>query len=252
MTWRFYVPLIVAYLVACGGWLAGFRLTRGWWPPRRPLETDEKWLDLAMVAAAGAMIFGLGWVYRQGWLAPQPDGWAGDLMWQVNNLIIYAPILLVLAHRRQSLRTVFFRPAGFPVKLAAGLVLGTLSVAVFVLLRGQPGRLPLIAVASVQPANMRNFLPVFLEGVALAFAYVRLRWAFGMWPALIAPSLLFAAAHIPRQLDSGLPASEMVTYFIVTSVVAFAVLFTLDRSRDVIWLGIVHYLMDIAIGAFQS
>ncbi len=99
--------------------------------------------------------------------------------------------------------------------------------------------------------NLRNFLQVFLEGVALAFAYVRLRWALGRWTARIAPGLLFAAAHIPRQLESGLGAPEMVAYFIVTAVVTFAVLFTLERSRDVIWIGVVHYLMDIAVGAFD-
>ena len=39
--------------------------------------------------------------------------------------------------------------------------------------------------------------------------------------------------------------------FVVTAGIAFAVLFTLERSRDVIWIGVVHYLMDIAIGAFE-
>ncbi|MCH8007157.1 MAG: hypothetical protein IH888_13185 [Planctomycetes bacterium] len=50
----------------------------------------------------------------------------------------------------------------------------------------------------------------------------------------------------------GLALPEMAAYFAVTSFVAFAVLFTLHRSQDVIWLSIVHYFMDIAIGDFST
>ncbi len=106
-------------------------------------------------------------------------------------------------------------------------------------------------IESVRTENLRNFLPVFLEGVAIAMMYVRMRWAFGQWPALLGPGMLFAAAHIPRQIESGLGPPEMIAYFAVTAGIAFAVLYTLERSRDVIWIGIVHYVMDVAIGAFS-
>ena len=69
---------------------------------------------------------------------------------------------------------------------------------------------------------------------------------------LIAPGVVFAATHIPRQLDSGMDTGEMVGYFAVTAGITFFVLYTLERSRDVIWLGIVHYLMDVAIGALWA
>ncbi|MHC4219828.1 MAG: CPBP family glutamic-type intramembrane protease [Planctomycetota bacterium] len=248
--WRLFGPLIAAYLAACGGWLLVRGLRPGWWPQRPPLRTDHKWRDLAMVLVATVLVLGLGQVWRAGWLLPEPDGWWGDVVWQVNNLIIYAPVFLVLAHRGQSPETVYLSVNGLPVKLAAGLLLGLLGVVVFLALRGELGRLPGVALSAVRGENLRNFLPVFLEGVVLAFAYVRLRWAVGQWPALIAPGLLFAAAHIPRQLESGLGVPEMAAYFAVTAGVAGAVLYTLERSRDVVWLGIVHYLMDVAIGAF--
>ena len=43
----------------------------------------------------------------------------------------------------------------------------------------------------------------------------------------------------------------MAAYFAVTAVITVAVLHVLERSQDVIWLGLVHYLMDVAIGAFD-
>ena len=190
-------------------------------------------------------------MWRSGWLLPSADGLLGDILWQCNNVIIYSPIVGLLVVRRQSTRTVYLSADGLPVKLAAGVVLAVLAVLVFLVLRGDPGSLPGVLVESVRGENLRNLLPVFLEGVAITMFYVRLRWAFGQWPALLGPGMLFAAAHIPRQLESGLGPPEMIAYFAVTAGIAFAVLYTLERSRDVIWIGIVHYVMDVAIGAFS-
>ena len=243
--------MTVAYLAACGGWLLAHRLRSSWWPPRTALRTDRRWLDLAAVFVAAVLVLGLGEVWRSGWLLPSAAGWLGDLLWQCNNVIIYAPIVGLLVVRRQSTRTVYLSADGLPVKLAAGAVFAVLGVLVFLVLRGDPGRLPGVLIESVRAKNLRNFLPVFLEGVAIAMMYVRMRWAFGQWPALLGPGMLFAAAHIPRQIESGLGPPEMIASFAVTSGIVFAVLYTLERSRDVIWIGIVHYVMDVAIGAFS-
>ena len=248
--WLLFGPLIAAYLAACGGWLLMRRVKPGWWPPSMPQHTSRTWLDFAMVFVVAAMVIGLGQFYRAGWLLPPRSGALGDVFWQLNNLIIYAPVFVILVHRGQSTETIYVSPKGLAVKLAAGLVLGLVAVGVFLALRGQLAAFPGVAAASVHRENLRNVLPVFLEGVVLAFVFVRLQWAFGRWPALVAPGVVFAAAHIPRQLDSGLGLPEMAAYFAVTAGIAFAVLYTAQRSRDVIWLGIVHYLMDVAIGAF--
>ena len=248
--WMLFGPLIAAYLAACGGWLLLRRLRPGWWPQQMPQHTNRKWLDFTMVFVVAAMVIGLGQVWRAGWLLPPRSGALGDLFWQLNNLIIYAPVFVILAHRGQSIETTYLSLKGLPMKLAAGLGFGLVAVGVFLVMRGEPARFPGVVAASVHRENLTNFLPVFLEGVVLAFAFVRLQWAFGQWPALVAPGIVFAAAHIPRQLESGLGVPEMAAYFAVTAGIAFVVLYTVQRSRDVIWLGIVHYLMDVAIGAF--
>ena len=248
--WLLFGPLTAAYLAACGGWLLLRRLKPLWWPQSMPQHTNRKWLDFTLVFVVAAMVIGLGEAYRAGWLLPARSGALGDLFWQVNNLIIYAPVFVIVAHRAQSTETIYVSPKGLPVKLAAGLVLGLVAVGVFLALRGEPGRFPGVVAASVHRENLRNFLPVFLEGVVLAFAFVRLQWAFGQWPALITPGIVFAAAHIPRQLENGLALPEMAAYFAVTAGITFVVLSTVRWSRDVIWVGIVHYFMDIVIGAF--
>ena len=215
------------------------------------LRTDRKWLDLAAAFVAVVLVLLLGQVWRSGWLLPAAGGWLGELLWQCNTAIIYSPIFGLLVVLRQSTRTVYLSADGLPVKLAAGVVLAVLGVFVYLVLRGDAGSLPGVLAESVRAENLRNFLPVFLEGVAITMLYVRLRWAFGQWPALLGPGMLFAAAHIPRQIASGLGPPEMIAYFAVTAGIAFAVLYTLERSRDVIWIGIVHYLLDVAIGAFE-
>ncbi len=250
--WSFFLVIVAAYAAACGAWLLAFRLMPAWWWPRKPvLSTDRKWLDLALVFVAAASILGIGQLWRLGWLLPEPDGWLGAVAWNVNNLIIYAPLVLILAARAQSSETVYLSTRGLPVKVIAGLVLGAIAVTVFLLLRGDLPSLGQVAADSVRGRNLRHFLPVFLEGAALACAFVRVRWAFGLWLALVAPGILFAAAHIPRQLQAGLGAVEMAAYFTTTAAVTAVVLYTLERSADIVWLGLVHYLMDVAIGAFE-
>ncbi len=250
--WTFFGSIVAAYLVACGGWALTFRLRPGWWPPSEPPRTQRKWLDLALVVVVAAAIIGIGEMWRRGWLLPQPAGWVGDAAWQLNNLLIFAPLFVALGARRQSTETVYLSGRGLPIKLAAGAFLGVLAIATFHLLRGEPRSITATLAEAGRWQNLKNFLPVFLEGLAVVYAFVRLRWAFGEWPALLVPAALFAAAHIPRQVQNGLAPELMAVYFAVTAVITVAVLMTLARSRDVVWLGIVHYLMDIAIGAFHE
>jgi membrane protease YdiL (CAAX protease family) len=85
--------------------------------------------------------------------------------------------------------------------------------------------------------------------VAVVFAFVRLRWALGTAAAIAIPSLLFAAAHVPGQFAEECDTAYMAVFFVFNAALAAAVFSVVQRSRDVIWLGLVHYLMDIAIRA---
>ena len=91
---------------------------------------------------------------------------------------------------------------------------------------------------------------MFLEGVAIAFVYERLRWAMGGWASIWVPCLLFAAAHVPRSIESGRPPEEILIWFGFNTLLPAMILLVLRRSRDVIWIFFPHYLLDVAIGAF--
>jgi hypothetical protein len=248
----FFGPVAAAYLAACAGWLIYNRL-RPAGQAETPLpDSDRPVFDFLLTLAAAAGILLLGAVYRQGWLLPTDSSSLGRLFWSVDNLIIFSPIAAVLIARRQGPETIFLSslsPARLAEKVALGIGLGVLAVSIYLALRAQIAELPEIVVASVAPDKMSNFLPIFLEGVAVAFGFVRFRWLVGMAAALIVPSVLFAAAHIPGQLAEDRALFHIAAFFVFNTALATAILWTVQRSRDVIWIGMAHYLMDIAIRA---
>ena len=247
----FWIPLIGAYVAALLGWMALVRWRPGLWPAERTTRSDRPWLDFALVFLAAAGILGIGALHRQGWLLPQPPGPLGTVMWNLNVLLIYSPILVTVLARRQGLETLYLSPRRWPIKFGVGSALGLLGVAVFFVARGQAPTLVVWGRDVVDPARLaKYFLPVFLEGVALAFVFVRLRWAMGLGPALVIPALLFALAHVPNSLAEGRSAGYIATFLILNSGLVVLILYVVQRSRDVLWLGMVHYMMDVAIEAF--
>jgi hypothetical protein len=245
----FLLPVAAAYLAACGGWLLYDRRSRGIVGEPPLPDSDRPGLDFLLALAAGAGILLLGSVYRQGWLLPTGPTLAGRCGWLVDNLIIFSPIAGVLWMRGQGTATIFLSPRRWFEKVLLGLGLGVASVAVYLALRGEASELSQVLAASVAPDKLVDYLPVFLEGVAVAFGLVRFRWLVGLAPALIVPAAVFAAAHIPSQLADERTMATIVAFFLFNTTLAAAILWVVQRSRDVIWLGMVHYLMDIAIRA---
>jgi hypothetical protein len=247
----FFSAVIIAYLSVCAAWVIVTRLRPKLWPTAPGLKSDRPWLDLALAAVAVIAILALGQSYRAGYLLHSGAPALGPLAYTLNQLIIFAPIVIVLAIRGQGPATVFLSPAALPMKLITGLLLGIAAVAIYLGASGRLGDLPAVLLESVRPQSLERFLPVFLEGVALAFVFVRVRWTFGTAAALLIPSVLFAISHIPRQLESHLPIEHIALYFALNTLLPVAILYVVSLSADVIWLGIVHYLMDVAIHAFD-
>jgi membrane protease YdiL (CAAX protease family) len=124
-----------------------------------------------------------------------------------------------------------------------------IAVALYSGLRGELREVPGLLNSSVNTDKLVNCLPVFLEGVAVVFLFVRLRWVTGTAVAILIPSVLFAAAHVPGSLAEGRSAAHIAVFFVFNTALPAAIFSVVARSRDVIWLGLVHYLMDIAIQA---
>jgi tetratricopeptide (TPR) repeat protein len=247
----FFVPVALAYLLACGGWIILARWRVVSWPRGSFPSCDRPWIELGLAGIAAVGIFALGLAYRLHFLLPSGVGWSQHVSWTLNNVIIYSPIFLVLALRKQTLGTVFLSNKEIGRKVAVGAVLGVGSTVVFLGLRGELATVPTVVCGVADPNNATNFLPVFLEGVALAFLFVRVRWVLGVWPAIVIPAVLFAVGHIPRQLAGGETIGTMAAFFFLNTLLPAAILYVVFVSRDIIWIGIVHYVMDIAIKAFE-
>jgi hypothetical protein len=156
----------------------------------------------------------------------------------------------VLIARRQPVSSAWTGASALPRRLLAGLVLGTVAVLVYLAARGQLARLGAIAERAATWRSLAHALPVYLEGVGLAFLYVRLEWALGRAWAAAVPALLFALAHVPRALAAGDPAWSVAAFFAFNAAFVAALLLVLRRYRDVVALGVAHWLMDLAIEAF--
>jgi len=250
-TMYFFIPVACAYLFACGAWFAVQRWRPDLWPKAVAQETQRRWLDLFLVFAVGGGILGIGQLYRAGYLLPTDgEGLWRALLWNLDNVIIYSPIAIVLFWRKQSPGTAFLATEKIGRKIGLGIVIGVASVLLFVTMRGEWGRLPGIAARVFALDAIENFFPVFMEAVAMAYVFVRLRWVVGLWPAIAIPAVFFAVAHIPGSLEEGRSFAYIAAFFVFNGTLTTAILYTVQRSRDVIWIGVVHYLMDIAIEAF--
>jgi len=248
----FFLAIIAAYGTACFIWLGIYKLNPVWWPMEVIEKPVTRYKDLWIAVGACIAIMAIGQLYTAGLLIPDGNNryWSA-LVWGLNNLLIFSPIFITLYFRKQSLNTVFISTRKMGLKLGFGSLVSLAGLLVFYLLQGGKGGLSDVFQQMFLLDNLKNFPAVFLEGVAIAFLFVRLSWSLGKKWAIAIPALLFALAHLPRSLADGTALPEILMYSLVTASVTVLVLHTCHKSRDIIWLGVIHYMMDIAIGAFQ-
>ena len=120
----------------------------------------------------------------------------------------------------------------------------------FQLLRGEIAATGQVLQKSISLHALSHFPAVFLEAVAVAFVLVRLKWVVGTLWAIAIPSLLFALAHVPSGIENDRSVAELVTFFVFNSCIAAAIFGVVAKSRDVIWIAIPHYILDVASGLF--
>jgi len=247
----FILPLLLAYSAVCLSWF-GTERKNLLWEVEKAETSENPRLDLILALLATVAILGIGQFYSAGYLLPRSGNTALDklLIWPFNNLLIFSPIFLLLFFRKQKLNTIYLSKSELLKKITFGFFASFVGIFVFTGLRGEWQRLPEILQAAYSLDSISNFPAVFLENVALAFLFIRLKWATNLKWALGIPAILFALAHVPSSLAEGDPWTHILTFFFLTGSITIFVLYTLDRSKDIIWLGFVHYFMDLAIKAF--
>ena len=158
---------------------------------------------------------------------------------------------MVLVYRRQAAETLFVSSVSLYKKCLWGVGLGLAGVVLFLAMRGELSHFGSVMAHAASIDNLAYYaLPIFLEGVALAFCFVRIRWALGLPAALVLPALLFALAHVPGSIENGTGWAEIAAFFVFNSVLVAAMLYIIQRLQDVIWIWALHYLMDAAIEAY--
>ncbi|TDI69536.1 MAG: hypothetical protein E2O86_05280 [Bacteroidetes bacterium] len=242
----FYLPLIAAYTGAC--------LTSYFFFRRFKLILNEEVIrpknanmELVLAVIAVAAIFAIGRIYDAGYLLSSKNN---PLVWIINNLIIYSPILILIAIRGHSLSTVWISPQKWHIKIISGLLSSIIALVIFFVLRSEWYRWAEVLDKSLSLKSLSNFAAVFLEGVAIAFLFVRLKWASNLKVALFIPAILFAFAHVPGMLADNDPWWHILLMSSVTGAITILVLYTCNKLRDIIWIGLVHYFLDVAINSF--
>ncbi len=247
----FIVPLTLAYLAICGMWFLLDRRGKGW--DIQSVESTKKpWLDLALGLLSCFAVMGVGQLYSAGYLIPRSASTVINqlIVWPLNNVLIFSPIFLTLILRKQGTHSIFISSNQMARKLIFGLAASLIGIFIFVGVRGEWTRLSEIFFSALKLKTLSNFPAIFFENVALAFLFVRLKWAVGIRWAIGIPAILFAFAHVPGSVAEGDSIFHIITFFFLTGTLTTFILYTAYRSRDIIWLGVVHYLMDVAIKAF--
>lgn len=246
----FMVPIVLCYGIICVMWFLFDKL--GWLWEISPIKSPNKpWAEFMLAMFAAITILVLGQLYSQGWLLPTPDHKVGaGISWMLNNVIIFSPIWLMTLLRKQSLNTVLISGQDVLKKVTFGLAASIVGILVFIGFRNEWARFSEILTHAVTFESLINFPAVFFENVALAFLFVRFRWTVGSKWAIIIPAILFAVAHIPGSVAEGDSWEHILTFALLTSSLTVLILYTAYRSRDILWLGFVHYLVDVAIKAF--
>ena len=249
----FFLAIVMAYGSACGIWLVLNKYFPAFWPQESLAQPEGRYKEILPMILGVVGILAIGQMYQQGWLIPEPDNvYLASASWVLNNLLIYAPVFVVLYFRKQSVNTVFLSARKTGVKVGFGLGVSVVAMYLFYLISGSEKAFFEVFSNAAQLSSIRNFPAVFLEGVAVAFLFVRLSWTIGLKWAIIIPSLLFGLSHLATWSQSGDWLTLVLPYFLVTISTTVLVLYTTNKSKDVIWLGIIHFLMNQAIVTFGA
>lgn len=238
-----YLPLVVAYLIGLGGWLLASRLLPRVWRHEKLDGFERPWREFG-VALLGAMgILGMGQLWGSGIRLPE-QGTLGPLLASINQILIFAPIFLVIMIRRHPLTSAWLPRAQITMRLMVGVLLASLALTAYSLLR-EGADAPWILLGRIwHYDNIDKMVQVFLEDLTIAILFVRLAGAVGnRWATVVVPCL-FAVGHIPVMVSEGATWLGLVG-LLRDAGLGLAVILILQRSRDVLWFWCIHFCLDM-------
>ena len=185
----------------------------------------------------------MGQLWTRGIRLPE-QGPVAPLLGAVNQVLIFAPILLLLIVRRQPWTSAWLPRARAGTRILVGLVLAGLAVTAYSLLRDGADA-PWILLGRIYAyEHIDEMVQVFLEDLTIAILFVRLAGAIGKLWATVVVACLFAAGHIPAMVSQGVTLSELGG-LIRDAGLGILVILVLQRSRDVVWFWCIHFCLDM-------
>jgi hypothetical protein len=251
----FLIAITVSYVAACIVMLLLTKYKPAWWAKEVTIEedTNKKHLDFVLSLVAAVSILAIGQLYRHHYLLPETRVKGHfSVAWCINNLIIFSPIFIFLIIRRQPLSSIYlsFKEPG--KKILWGIILSVFSCSIYLLLIGRMNEYGNFFLNDLfLPHYLENFPAVFLEGVAVIYFLTRVKNISSPFIAILITTLLFSASHVPSAIKQGDTFLIISIFFIFNTILPSFILYSVVKTRDVIWIGIVHYCMDVAIGTFK-
>jgi hypothetical protein len=243
MTFDHYEALLVAYFVGLSGWLLTGRIFRQLWPVGPSAEFEHPWREFGFALIGAVGVLGVGQLWSMGIRLPE-TGMFKPVFGALNQALIFTPILLVPIVRRQPWETAWLPSRRFAFRLLAGLVLSSLAVTGYAIVRSGADAPWLLIGRIWRYEHLDELVQVFLEDVTIAILFVRLAGAIGRQWATVLVAALFAAGHIPAMLSGGANWSELGSLLGDTGLGVAAIL-VLQRSRDIVWFWCIHFCLDM-------
>lgn len=239
-----YPALVVGYAAAMVGWLLLSWRFRDLWPAARPVEFPHPWRSIGAVMIGGVAVLLVGQAFVRGWLLPE-QGPLGPVLGAVNQVVIFAPLLLVPMLRKETAASAWLSMQRLPARLAAGAGLAVLALGMYTLVRDGSDGLPAVLPHAFSYGRLDEAVQVLLEDITIAILFVRIAAAVGPRKATALVALLFAVGHIPALLAGGAAPAELLS-LVRDVLLAIALITILRRSRDIVWFWPVHFVMDMS------
>jgi hypothetical protein len=235
-----YLGLLAGYGAAMAAFWAIYLIAKPVFLRHERVVVGRPWLELALFALGVAGVIGVGQLYVHGMLLPEE----GEFFQSANQLLIFAPAIVVLVLLGSFWRKNFLPLNGAAGGLLLGLGLALVAFTAFVAARHGMGAWPELGRQIVQPANISIAVQVLLEDILIAALAARLVAATNWILAIVVAAGLFAAAHIPAMLAEGAQMTELTSLVLDTGL-GVMVIGAIIVSRNVWWFWPVHAVMDL-------
>lgn len=214
----------------------------------RPTVSFERpWLEVGLVIVAAIAVIGVGQLFVRNMLLPETS----ELTKSLNQLIIFSPILILLAVRGGLFARAYLPLNAAPLSLVVGAILAAVALVAYATAAGNPAGVVKLAASIVVPTNIHHVVQVLLEDIAIAALLARVAAALGGRVAVVVVAVLFAASHIPALLANGAAPTQLISLGLDT-LIGVMVLGAVIRTQNIWWFWVLHSAMDLTQFYFKD